>query len=197
MVASTLHIIQSLFYLGHSCALACSQSPSIWRSANSGLLHSAPETLLSRSFQDPRHLYEVALGLSVLTHCTFFSHTYRLRDFWSLSTPWQRSSGTFCSWFSDPIWKFHHLASTNSLLPMTLFRRKALVVSKTKMSNIVATSHIWSFKFKLVKSAKLIILVTSQVLRSHMCLVGTILESTVFTIEHFHHSRKFYQMTVV
>lgn len=80
------------------------------------------------------------------------------------------SSDPFCSWFSNPIWRVHHSASTNSLLPMTLFRTKITVVSK--LSNIVATSHVCSFKFKLVKYAKLIMLATSQVLRSHMCLMG-------------------------
>lgn len=118
---------------------------------------------------------------------------YWLRDFWSLPTPWQQTSGPFCAWFSNPVWKFHHSTSTNSLLPMTLFRRKFPVVSMTKLSKIVSTSHIWPIKFKLVRYAKLIIPDTSQVPRSHMYLMGALLESAVFIIEHFHHPRKVYQ----
>lgn len=61
-----------------------------------------------------------------------------LRDFWSLPTPWKWSSRPFCSWLSNPIWRFHHSASTDSLLPLTPFRWKVPVVSKTKLSNIIA-----------------------------------------------------------
>lgn len=52
--------------------------------------------------------------------------------------PWKWSSRPFCSWLSNPIWRFHHSASTDSLLLLTLFRWKVPVVSKTKPFNIIA-----------------------------------------------------------
>ena len=65
-----------------------------------------------------------------------------------------------------------------------------LLVMLADLMILVATSHVWLFKFKLIKLSKITNLVLPapfQVLNCHGQLVATILDSS--DVEHFHHHR--------
>lgn len=69
------------------------------------------------------------------------------------------------------------------------------------LSNMVANSHMWLFKFKLIKSkgnlefSSSVTLAIVQVLNSHVWVMAAILDS--IDIEHFHHFRNFYQIVLL
>lgn len=90
----------------------------------------------------------------------------------------------------------------NSLLyvacPVLTLRRQrlfCLLNSKATLSDIVAVSHIWLFKFKQIKTKKnwkfssSVTLDVFLVLKSHMWPAGTVLDSS----EYLHHQRRFYK----
>lgn len=114
-----LHIIQSLFCVGHSFAIHRSQSPSICRS------------VMCRVWVTPQctgHSGTPDTFCGPWTICPDSSHRYFCCSHALLAQGLLESSHPLAvrlrcfllSWFPNPIQRFHHSASTISLPPMTI-----------------------------------------------------------------------------
>lgn len=78
-----------------------------------------------------------------------------------------------------------------------VWRTQSTHFSRPALSSMVAISHVWPFKFKLIngKFSSSITLATFPMLNGCMWLVATILDNTYK--EYFYHHRNFYRMLLL